>query len=146
MVDAVSCLMEEDCIHHPIHGSTIWLFSVYRRLQRLVEKVAKSPGRAEGCMTIPLIWFQEQEQSCKCNYTSCNLICEIWEWPHPCRKKATLNIEPSLCVGGGCGGRVWGQGVRGGCGGRVWALLPTSALLATVEPRKEEVSEYMSNW
>ena len=34
----------------------------------------------------------------------------------------------------------------GGCGGRVWALLPTSALLATVEPRKEEVSEYMSNW
>lgn len=88
-----------------------WRFSVYRRLQRLVEKAAKSPGTAkkQGCMAIPPIWFQEQEESHKRNYTSCNLICEIWEWPHPCSKKATLNVEPvepslpSLRVGGGCG-------------------------------------------
>ena len=67
-------------------------------------------------------------------------------------------------MGGGCEGRVWGEGVGAGCGGRVWALLHrvpclphfpvvrismiffVTTLLATVEPRKEEVSEYMSNW
>lgn len=54
-------------------------------------------------------------------------------------------------MGGGCGGRVWALLHRVPCLPhfpvvRISMIFFVTTLLATVEPRKEEVSEYMSNW